>query len=168
MNLWYTVYLCLSIFKKGELLTTKAVWSIVGQLRCLYNYFSYDAVRIISESSNYFCPLKLRRIHQIFLLQDSSLHVYTRIHIHTHSLKSPLLQLSTSSYCNYDSFDIVFILFIVLLTNIGHKTECRTQYMVRPAQPKERCSPPLTDTRLLLRQPSFHQYSESQEIFTGN
>ena len=37
---------------------------------------------------------------------------------------------STSSSCNYDS--TIFFSLTVLLTNSGHKTDCRTQDTVRP------------------------------------
>ena len=57
------------------------------------------------------------------------------IHVHNHTCthiasKSSLFQLSNSSSCSYDW--TISISLTVLLTNLGHKTDCRTQDTVRP------------------------------------
>ena len=57
------------------------------------------------------------------------------IHVHNHTgthiaSKSSLFQLSNSSSCSYDW--TISISLTVLLTNLGHKTDCRTQDTVRP------------------------------------
>ena len=61
----------------------------------------------------------------------SRLVIHVQNHTCTHrASKSSLFQLSNSSSCSYDW--IISISLTVLLTNLGHKTDCRTQDTVRP------------------------------------